>query len=445
MIETIAAIATPPGKGGVGIIRISGPAVPAVAKALAGILPSPRYALFSDFKDKHGHVIDQGIVLYFKAPHSFTGEEVLELQGHGGPVVLDQLLKCVLETEGVRLAQPGEFSQQAFLNNKMDLAQAEAVADLINATSEQAARSAMRSLEGEFSKKINWLLEKLIKLRVYIEAAIDFPEEEIDFIENSTVKNDLEQLIAHTESIFKVAQQGALLSEGMTIVIAGKPNSGKSSLLNALSGRDSAIVTEIPGTTRDILREQIVLEGLPLHVIDTAGLHETHDIVEQEGIRRAKNQLKTADLIVWMHDARENNLTIPEDILALHLPVLVVWNKIDLTGESPIIIKQNELDIIKISVQKTEGLNLLIHYLKQRVGFEYSQDNTFIARRRHLTALERALAVMKKGLQQLHSHRAHELLAEDLTQAQRYLSEITGAFSSDNLLGEIFSSFCIGK
>lgn len=456
LTQTIAAIATPAGKGGVGIVRVSGPQAVAVAKAVVGHCPTPRYATFTEFKDSEGHTIDQGIALYFKAPHSFTGEDVLELQGHGGPMVMDALLKTVLAQPNVRLARPGEFTERAFLNHKIDLAQAEAIADLINAGSEQAARSAMRSLEGEFSVQVNTLLGLLTQLRVYVEAALDFPEEEIDFIENSTVKNDLEKIIDYTQQLLRSAKQGALLQEGMTVVIAGKPNAGKSSLLNALSGRDSAIVTPIAGTTRDILRENIVLDGLPLQVIDTAGLQETADMVELEGIRRAKEAIKKADIIVWVFDATENSPSIMRDaILAIQAlpginqdsppPIVFIKNKVDLIGEKPSIIMDAPSPVIQLSAQTRAGLPLFIEHLKSHVGFQVPHEDTFIARRRHITALTQALNTLQKGLDQLNAHKASELLAEDLKQTQQYLSEITGAFTADDLLGKIFSEFCIGK
>ena len=449
--DTIAALATPSGRGGVGIIRVSGSLCGEIAKKILGFIPKPRLATFTPFKSAK-EILDEGVALYFSAPHSFTGEDVLELQGHGGPVVLDLVLKTVIES-GARLAQPGEFSLRAFLNNKMDLTQAEAIADLINADSEQAAKSAMRSMQGEFSKRIHQLVSALIQLRVLIEAAIDFPEEEIDFITEVKVAEQLEQLALQLQEVLKTAQQGALLREGMTVVIAGEPNAGKSSLLNCLSGRQSAIVTEIAGTTRDILREHIHIDGMPLHILDTAGLRKTNDVVEQEGVRRAQQAILHADLVLLVIDGTKfTDLTA--EITRTHLetlfdqpfpPLAVVVNKMDLTKESVQRTTVGEHTVIKISAKSGNGTELLKEYLKEVMGFSQQQEGVFIARRRHLDALTRAATFLQTGAAQLKQHRAAELLAEDLRQAQLSLSEITGEFSSDDLLGEIFSSFCIGK
>ena len=440
MTDTIAAIATPSGKGGVGIVRITGPETLSIAQVILNQEPKPRVALFSLFKNRDGEVLDQGIALFFKAPHSFTGEDVLELQGHGGPVVMDQLLKAVLQ-QGARLANPGEFSQRAFLNNKLDLAQAEAIADLISASSKQAAQFAARSLQGDFSKQINSLLEKLIQLRVMVEAAIDFPEEEIDFIAESTIISDLNLLLKQIDAIKNSARQGVLLQEGLHVAIAGSPNVGKSSLLNRLSGRDSAIVTEIPGTTRDILHEYIQIDGLPIHIVDTAGIRSTEDMVEQEGIRRAQQAMSKADLILLVSDALNdhNKIALPVD-----KPVLFVKNKIDLLDEKSSLEVNEKKAIIRMSVKTGDGFDLLRDYLKAFCGFEEGEA-AFIARRRHLDALERCYSFIQQGLFELQQHAAAELLAEALRQAQMVLSEITGEFTTDDLLGEIFSSFCIGK
>lgn len=445
--DTIAAIATAPGKGGVGIVRISGPAAATIAQRMLDQLPKPRYAAFLPFYDAEHDVIDEGIALYFKAPNSFTGEDVLELQGHGGPLVLDRLLQAALQG-GARLARPGEFSERAFLNGKMDLAQAEAVADLINATSHQAARSAVRSLQGEFSAKINSLLASLIQLRMYVEAAIDFPEEDIDFIAESSVKTDLENLMTDIQQILAMAQQGMLLQEGITVVIAGKPNAGKSSLLNCLSGRETAIVSEIAGTTRDIIREYINIDGLPLHIIDTAGLRETEDLVEKEGVRRALAEIEKADLLLQVVDAKDDDqqLFLPPNLFEKisTLPRILIVNKIDLLEEAPAL--DEEKRVVKISAKHSAGISLLKQLLKQLVGYEQqTTEGNFIARRRHVDALERSLAAMQKGSRQLEQYRASELLAEDLRDAQQALNEITGEFSADDLLGVIFSQFCIGK
>lgn len=445
-IDTIAAIATPSGQGGVGIVRVSGPQASTVAQTLLKKSLKPRVATFLDFYDESNAVLDQGIAILFKGPHSFTGEDVLELQGHGGPVVLDLLLSAVLKILSVRLAKPGEFSERAFLNDKIDLVQAEAIADLISATTTKAARSAMASLQGVFSKEIHGLLDQLTHLRMYVEAAIDFPEEEIDFLSDGKVKAMSEKLEAHFQTVIKNANQGALLKEGMNIVIAGKPNAGKSSLLNALSGRDAAIVTHIAGTTRDVLREHIDLDGLPLHIIDTAGLRDSDDPVEQEGVKRAWHEIEKADVVLLLVDGTAVQASNPQDIwpeFVAKLPekskLVLVRNKIDLTQEAP----GFHDGALHVSLTQALGLEAFKQYLKDLVGF--TTEGKFMARRRHLDALHKAHNSVKIGLEQLAEHKAGELLAEDLRQAQLSLAEITGEFSSDDLLGKIFSSFCIGK
>ncbi|MEO8965633.1 MAG: tRNA uridine-5-carboxymethylaminomethyl(34) synthesis GTPase MnmE [Gammaproteobacteria bacterium] len=446
-IETIVAAATPPGRGGVAIVRISGPLVSHVATALLKKLPKARYALFSPFFDHAGNAIDEGIALYFPAPNSFTGEDILELHGHGGPAVIDCLIRRVLEL-GVRLARPGEFSLRAFLNDKIDLAQAEAIADLIDANSESAARNALRSLQGEFSKKIHHLVETLIRLRMYVEAAIDFVEEEIDFLNNKQVAADLAGIIAELELIQAEATQGSLLRDGITAVIAGQPNVGKSSLLNQLSGKDLAIVTAIPGTTRDVLRDTILVDDMPMHIIGTAGLRESDDPIEQEGIRRAQDEISRADLVLLVLDASQNDHVFLSDLLSTMPPratVLTIRNKIDLTQEDPSIRQEDNQFIISLSAKSGIGIDLLKKQIKISVGFNLQLEGTFSARRRHLDAMLRAKSFLLDGQDQLINHRAGELLAEDLRQAQNNLSEITGQFSSDDLLGRIFASFCIGK
>lgn len=462
--DTIVAIATPSGRGGVGVIRVSGPDAKNIAQKILKKIPKPRYATFSAFKDIDESIIDEGIVLFFSAPNSFTGEDILELQGHGGPIIMDRLMNCIVKI-GARLARPGEFSERAFLNGKIDLAQAEAIADLIDAHSQQAARGAIRSLQGEFSKLIQDLVDSLINLRLYLEAAIDFPEEEIDFISESNIENDLQTLIQKLENIQKSAQQGSLLQEGMKVVIAGKPNAGKSSLLNSLSGKDSAIVTDIPGTTRDILREYIHIDGLPLHIIDTAGLRETKDVIEQEGMKRAWKEIENADVILWVMDGRkdeeyhsikENSRQLIDSIInlstedkqntsELKIPIIVIKNKIDLLNENPRCEELAEHTVIHLSAKFQQGIDLLKKHLKELIGYQTTEEGTFIARRRHLEALGRAKKYLATGYTQLQNHRAAELLAEDLRQAQNALSEITGEFTSDDLLGKIFSTFCIGK
>jgi len=443
--ETIAAIATPPGIGGVGIIRISGPRVAEVAQRVTGGLPSPRVARFSRFRDEREEVIDEGIALYFPAPHSFTGEDILELQGHGGPVVLDMLLQRVLGL-GVRLARPGEFSQRAFLNDKLDLTQAEAIADLIESDTAAAARLAVRSLEGAFSRHIEELLERLIGLRLYVEAAIDFPEEEIDFLSAGKVSTDLQAILDELGRVRQSARQGRLLREGMTLVIAGPPNAGKSSLMNALAGRESAIVTELPGTTRDLLRERIQIDGLPLHLIDTAGLRVSVDPVEREGIKRAREALQQADRILWIQDDRypEADRVLDEE-LPSGIPLIVIRNKIDLSGHAAGLRETPAGTELWLSARTGDGMSLLQEHLKTSIGYRGSQQGEFIARRRHLDALEHASEHLLTGQRILRETASGELLAEDLRQAQNCLSEITGAFTPDDLLGRIFSSFCIGK
>lgn len=446
MNNTIAAIATPPGRGGVGIVRISGPLSAAIADAVCGDLPKPRCAAFRRFYASDGGVLDEGIALYFPAPHSFTGEEVLELQGHGGPVVMDLLLARVLEL-GARPARPGEFSERAFLNDKLDLAQAEAVADLIASTTAEAARAAVRSLEGEFSRRIQRLVEGLIELRMYIEAAIDFPEEEIDFLADDRIVEQLRGLRGQLSALQAAAGQGRLLRDGMTVVIAGRPNAGKSSLLNYLAGREAAIVTDVPGTTRDVLREQIAIDGMPLHVIDTAGLRDSDDPVEREGVRRAWAEVATADRILLLVDDRQG-VTVEDRALRERLPaqtgVTVIHNKIDLTGRAPALRPTDWGHELWLSAKTGAGLALLHEHLKHCMGY-HSSEGTFMARRRHLEALERAAAALALADEQLMVFRAGELAAEDLLQAQNALGEITGEFTSDDLLGRIFGSFCIGK
>ncbi len=449
--DTIAALATPPGRGGVGIIRISGPDCQAIAAKILGTCPKPRYAHYGPFFDAHGEEIDQGIALFFPNPHSFTGEDVLELQGHGGPVILDLLLRQTLEL-GARMARPGEFSERAFLNDKLDLAQAEAIADLIDSSSEQAARSALRSLQGEFSQQIHSLVEALIQLRIYVEAAIDFPEEEIDFLADGRVAGDLESIEDRLQTVLRNANQGAILREGMTVVIAGRPNAGKSSLLNALAGRQSAIVTDIAGTTRDVLREHIHIDGMPLHIIDTAGLREGADEVERIGIERAWTEIRNADRVLLMVDAASTPETAPQKIwpdFISHLPgldnVTVIRNKIDLCDETQGVDNVDDCHLIRLSAKQDLGVDLLRQHLKQCMGYDSANEGGFMARRRHIDALQRAQSALTTGRQQLEGYGAGELLAEDLRCAQNALSEITGEFNTDDLLGRIFSSFCIGK
>ena len=448
-IDTIAAVATAPGRGGVGIVRVSGNKAAAIAEAILGKVPKPRYAHYGAFYAQDGTVLDQGIALYFPNPNSFTGEDVLELQGHGGPVVLQWLLARVVEL-GARLAEPGEFSKQAFMNDKLDLAQAEAIADLIEASSDQAAKSALRSLQGDFSREVNTLVEELTQLRIYVEAAIDFPEEEIDFLSDGKVAGQLQHILNRLQTVFASAKQGALLREGMSVVILGRPNAGKSSLLNALSGRESAIVTDIAGTTRDIVKEEIHIDGMPLHILDTAGVREATDQVEQIGIERAWQALDSADRVLVMLQAGEAihaEDQIILDKLPEHIPVTLVRNKIDLINHEPMVEVEAQTGrmVIWLSAKHKLGLEALQEHLKTEMGYAQTQEGVFMARKRHLDALQTALNWTLNGQHQLEHFAAGELLAEDLRLAQEALSEITGRFTSDDLLGRIFTSFCIGK
>lgn len=450
--ETIAAVATAQGRGGVGIVRVSGPLAGQLAQTICQRELQPRYAHYGPFFADAKQVLDEGLALYFPGPNSFTGEDVLELQGHGGPVVLDLLLRRCVQL-GARLARPGEFSERAFLNDKLDLAQAEAIADLIEASSEQAARNALRSLQGEFSRRVHGLTERLISLRIYVEAAIDFPEEEIDFLADGHVLNLLDGVRADLASVLREAGQGALLRDGMTVVIAGRPNAGKSSLLNALAGREAAIVTEIAGTTRDVLREHIHIDGMPLHVVDTAGLRDTEDQVERIGVERALKAIGEADRILLVVDATAPEADDPFALWPEFLDqrpdpakVTLIRNKADLSGESVVLEVCNDGHVtISLSAKSTEGLDLLREHLKACMGYEQTSESSFSARRRHLEALRQASTHLEHGHAQLTLAGAGELLAEDLRMAQQALGEITGAFSSDDLLGRIFSSFCIGK
>lgn len=484
--DTIAAIATPNGRGGVGIVRLSGHNALDIAKVLTQDNRSlnARYAHFKRFYSADGAVLDEGLAIYFPNPHSFTGEDVVELQGHGGPVLMDMLLKRVLEL-GARMAQAGEFSQRAFLNDKLDLTQAEAIADLIDASSQAAVKSASQSLQGAFSKRINMLLDSLIYLRLYVEAAIDFPDEEIDFLSDGVVAEKLHSVRENLQTVLAEAKQGALLREGMRVVIAGKPNAGKSSLLNALAGYEAAIVTDIAGTTRDVLREHIHIDGLPLHIIDTAGLRDTGDAVEKEGIRRAYHEIDQADGLLLMYDLStelsthqqsypqsqlvedetvDNSPTYPQkeaylstgfnplaiakqffDPLPPPEKLCFVANKCDLVGQEPHVSTIDGYLHITLSARQELGLDQLKTHLKALVGYQDAEHSPFIARRRHLDALRRTEAALQQAHEQLYGLALGELMAEDLRTAQQALGEITGEFTADDLLGKIFGSFCIGK
>lgn len=444
--DTICAVATPPGQGGIGIVRLSGPDAGRLVSQIAGELPPARQASYRSFRDQNGTTLDQGLLLWFPGPASFTGEDVAEIQGHGGPMILDRILRC-LTGLGARLARPGEFSERAFLNGRLDLAQAEAIADLIAAGTEQSARAAMRSLEGAFSHEVRTLVDALVELRVHVEAAIDFPEEEIDFLADGEVAEKLQAARKHLVAVNTSAKQGQLLRDGMTLVIAGKPNAGKSSLLNQLAGHDAAIVTSVAGTTRDVLREQIQIDGMPLHIIDTAGLRETDDLVEQEGVRRARHAMEAADrVLLVVEDAL--GLTDYERMILASLPagieVTVIRNKVDISGRLPGTSTVDNRHEVRLSALSGAGVDLLRQHLKTCMGYVES-EGSFSARRRHLDALRRAGEALSDAHQQLHGPAAGELVAEDLRRAQTALGEITGSFTSDDLLGEIFSSFCIGK
>ena len=445
--DTIAAIATAPGRGGIGIVRLSGPACAVIAQAVVGELPSPRLATLRTFLDPAGEPIDEGLVLYFPSPNSLTGEDVLELQAHGGPVVLDVLLRRVLEL-GARAAEAGEFTQRAFLNGKLDLAQAEAVADLIESGSAQAARAAVRSLQGEFSAQVHDLTEALLQLRMWVEAAIDFPEEEIDFLADRALGERMEDIRSRFAELAEAARQGALLRDGLTLVIAGRPNAGKSSLMNRLAGYDAAIVTPVPGTTRDVLRERIEIDGLPLHILDTAGLRESPDEVEAEGIRRAHREIERADRVLFVVDAsdREAISSIEADLAALPTaaPRTVVMNKLDRAhGEARM--DAGDRPTVWLSAATGAGLDILRAHLKDCVGFHPAGTGALSARARHLDALRRARAHVEAAHRLLVERHAGELVAQELTDAQRSLGEITGEVTSEDLLGRIFGSFCIGK
>jgi tRNA modification GTPase len=452
--DPIVAIATAPGRGAVGIVRVSGTHIAPVIEAICGRQLQARQATYLPFRDAQGVAIDQGLALHFPAPHSYTGEDVLELQAHGGPVVLQLLLaRCLEAMPQLRVAQPGEFTERAFLNDKIDLAQAEAIADLIDASTETAARSAARSMSGEFSLAVNTLLEQLIHLRMLVEATLDFPEEDIDFLQKADAQGQLERLQATLAGVMQRAVQGALLREGIKVVIAGQPNAGKSSLLNALAGAELAIVTPIAGTTRDKVSQLIQIEGVPLHVVDTAGLRDALDEVEKIGVERAWAEIASADAVLFLHDLTRHagdylaaDAHIAEVLgreLPRNTPIIDVWNKSDAAGPEVLGAISGG---VRISAKTGDGLQVLRAQLLQAVGWQAAPEGVFMARERHVRALRQVADQLAKAGAQLHAARpALDLLAEDLRQAQLHLSEITGAFTPDDLLGEIFSRFCIGK
>jgi len=441
--DTIVAAATPPGAGGIGVVRISGSEAERIAGSMLGDLPEPRQATYKKFRRNDGEILDVGLALYFPAPGSFTGESVVELHGHGGPLVVSLIVDAALDL-GARRAEPGEFTKRAFLNGKLDLAQAEAIADLISSGTEQAARAALRSMTGALSTAVNELAEQLTRLRMHVEAAIDFPEEEIDFLSDEALISKLETCAGAFDQLERQARVGRVLRDGFRVVIVGKPNAGKSSLLNRLSGEESAIVTEIAGTTRDIIREQINIDGLAVELVDTAGLRDNPDRIEEEGIRRARAALKSADAALWIQDASRPDETELGEDLPPGVKLTIIRNKIDLTDEPP---GRNSGDpgVINLSATTGEGVDALREHLRQLAGYEDLGEGAFTVRQRHLDALKRALKHFTTGRKVLAESRAGELLAEELRLAQEALGEITGAVSSDDLLGRIFADFCIGK
>lgn len=449
--DTIAAIATAPGRGGIGVIRISGPASTDLAKRVLGVIPQPRTAHYGAFSDNQGNVLDEGIALYFQQPNSFTGEDVLELQGHGGPVVLDMILQQLVKL-GCRIARPGEFSERAFLNDKINLTQAEAIADLIDSSTRQAARSALNSLQGRFSDLIDELIEQLVELRCYLEASIDFPDEDLDLLAQENISPRIEKIQFQVSTILRQARQGALIKDGIQVVIIGKPNAGKSSLLNCLAGSARAIVTDIEGTTRDILEEQIHIDGLPINFIDTAGLRDPKDPVEEEGIKRALKRLESADCVLLLEDATSDRHTEIDSKyraqLPVGIPVIRLINKIDLTGATPGLATNTDnqpYPTLNISAKQNLGIGQLKNYLKEVVGFTNTSENNFTARRRHLDSLTETEAILNEALTQWMATGAAELLAEDMRAAQKSLETITGIFTNEDLLDVVFSGFCIGK
>lgn len=445
MADTIAAIATAPGRGGIGVVRISGTNISEISRKICGDQELlPRHATLLNFLDANGETLDQGIALFFPAPHSFTGENILELQGHGGDIVLQQLLQRCIEL-GARLAEPGEFTQRAYLNDKIDLAQAESIADLIDASSEQAAKCAVRSLSGEFSQAITRMVNEVIELRMLVEASLDFPEEELDLLEHAHVREKFDVIQGHLKSVFDNARQGSLLREGMHVVLIGQPNVGKSSLLNCLAGEDVAIVTEIPGTTRDTIRQHINIEGVAIHIIDTAGLRETQDRIEEMGIARTWDAIRRANVALILIDSIQGMTVEDSEIIAKlpsELPLLRVFNKIDILGQNPRVVTEEGYTDIYLSAKEKHGVELLREQLLATIGWHQTGEGIFLARERHLAALRsahEALCAARISVSSL------EIMAEELRRCQEYLSSITGEFTSDDLLGEIFTRFCIGK
>ena len=442
--DTICALATAYGQSGIGVIRVTGPLSKSISKKILHQDLQPRYAYYGSFFDNDNNLIDKGVAIAFPGPNSYTGEDVVEFQGHGGVSVIRKLLETIISLD-VRVAEPGEFTKRAFLNGKMDLVQAEAVQDLIQSSSEESALSAVRSLTGEFSEKINQILSKLISLRVFVEATIDFSDEEIDFLESHEVSSKLHSLKLTLLNILESANQGAILRDGIHVAIAGKPNAGKSSLLNSLTKQPSAIVTDVAGTTRDVLKETIQIDGMPIHIIDTAGLHNSDNIIEQEGIRRAHTEINNADVVLLVYDASDKSVDLsilPESVK--DKPKIVIKNKIDLTGSKTGIQKIQNNPEISISAKNGDGINIVRKALADFAGLNSNTEGVFLARKRHIIAINETLSFINSAISQLDGG-ASELVAEDLRQAGMHLGQITGEFSSDDLLGQIFSSFCIGK
>ena len=442
--DTICALATAYGQSGIGVIRVTGPLSKSISKKILHQDLQPRYAYYGSFFDNDNNLIDKGVAIAFPGPNSYTGEDVVEFQGHGGVSVIRKLLATIISLD-VRVAEPGEFTKRAFLNGKMDLVQAEAVQDLIQSSSEESALSAVRSLTGEFSEKINQILSELIALRVFVEATIDFSDEEIDFLESHEVSSKLHSLKLTLLNILESANQGAILRDGIHVAIAGKPNAGKSSLLNSLTKQPSAIVTDVAGTTRDVLKETIQIDGMPIHIIDTAGLHNSDNIIEQEGIRRAHTEINNADVVLLVYDASDKSVDLsilPESVK--DKPKIVIKNKIDLTGSKAGIQNIQNNPEISISAKNGDGINIVRKALADFAGLNSNTEGVFLARKRHIIAINETLSFIKSAISQLDGG-ASELVAEDLRQAGMHLGQITGEFSSDDLLGQIFSSFCIGK
>ncbi|MDC0963383.1 tRNA uridine-5-carboxymethylaminomethyl(34) synthesis GTPase MnmE [Candidatus Pseudothioglobus singularis] len=442
--DTICALATAYGQSGIGVIRVTGPLSKSISKKILHQDLEPRYAYYGSFFDNDNNLIDKGVAIAFPSPNSYTGEDVVEFQGHGGVSVIRKLLETIISLD-VRVAEPGEFTKRAFLNGKMDLVQAEAVQDLIQSSSEESALSAVRSLTGEFSEKINQILSELISLRVFVEATIDFSDEEIDFLESHEVSSKLHSLKLTLLNILESANQGAILRDGIHVAIAGKPNAGKSSLLNCLTKQPSAIVTDVAGTTRDVLKETIQIDGMPIHIIDTAGLHNSDNIIEQEGIRRAHTEINNADVVLLVYDASDKSVDLsimPESVK--DKPKIIIKNKIDLTGSKTGIQNIQNNPEISISAKNGDGINMVRKALADFAGLNSNTEGVFLARKRHIIAINETLSFINSAISQLDGG-ASELVAEDLRQAGMHLGQITGEFSSDDLLGQIFSSFCIGK